>query len=88
MRFIKQKTKPLRTREAPSPLTLTLSILRTAKALGICRATVYGLIRNKKFRAFRAGRSWRVSVQSIQNFLGDRPLNAQERRNELINEKT
>lgn len=58
------------TREASEPFTLTVEEI--AQRLRINRRTVYRMIERGQLRAVRAGRLWRVPMDSLQDYLRGR----------------
>lgn len=37
--------------------------------LGIGKNTAYGLLQNKKIKAFRIGRSWKIPKKSVESYI-------------------
>src|SRR5262245_3664112 len=54
---------------------LAVAPLEAARLLSVCLATVYGLMRRGELPSFRSGRSRRIAVQSIYDYI-DRRLAA------------
>ena len=51
------------------PTSLLLRIEEVAEALAISRSTVYGLIRSGEIRSIRIGRSTRVSLEWLRDWI-------------------
>jgi excisionase family DNA binding protein len=48
-----------------------LSPAEAARALGICRATIYNLIARGELKASKIGRSTRIALSEIERLLAD-----------------
>lgn len=63
-------TTPLQTREIPAAVTpLAYSVTDLTRLLGLCRTTVFALIRDRELASFKVGRRRLVSAGAVQDFL-------------------
>jgi excisionase family DNA binding protein len=58
--------------EGRRPERLALTYSETAKSLGVCERVVWQLVKDGKLRAVRIGRSVRIPVQELNQFVADR----------------
>lgn len=63
-------TTPLQTREFPAVITpLAYSVTELTRLLGLCRTTVFALIRDRELASFKVGRRRLVPAGAVQDFL-------------------
>lgn len=55
---------------SPPVVGLALSPAAAAEALGICRASIYNLIKRGELRAVKIGRSTRIPVAELERLIG------------------
>lgn len=47
---------------------LLLHVSDAASLLGVSSQTIYKLIANSELKAFKTGRSWKISTQSVNDY--------------------
>lgn len=63
-------TTPLQTREIPAVVTpLAYSVTDLTRLLGLCRTTVFSLIRDRELASIKVGRRRLVPAGAVQDFL-------------------
>ena len=49
---------------------MTINIAETAQMLGVCRTSAFGLVLSGKIASVKVGRSRRILIKSVYDFLG------------------